>query len=232
MRLTNRYREALDWMFVLYQDDIRKSSGAPGLHHPMGVSELVMGAGGDEDTALGALFHDLGEDKGGEKILLEIRDRFGERVERIVRDCSDTLPTEYSIKEPWINRKVAHIKHIPGLEADSQMVLAADTLHNCRDHIQGFRAYGEGWWKNFRANVYSNRPLDCDICAASTLWYLRAKSSALLRASNKIAIDGRSILPIELSRTVQSFNEMLPLYIQTTCVSMASEHVAHMYGKL
>jgi len=181
---SDRFLAAFVWASQVYADDVRKSSGVPALHHPMGVCELVMGAGGDEDTCIAALFHDFAEDKGGEQMLSEIRAKFGDRVERIVRDCSDTLPSEYDAKEPWIVRKVAHIKHVSSLELDSCTVLAADTLHNTRNHIQGFRDMGEDWWKNFRANVYLDKEWTPEICALSTWWYLSRKASALYSKLN------------------------------------------------
>lgn len=223
---TVRFSEALTWLVDLYDGDVRKSSGAPAIHHPLGVCELVMGAGGDEDTAIAALFHDFGEDKGGVSMLDEIEQRFGARVARIVDDCSDTLPSDGEDKEPWVMRKVEHIRHIKSIEDDSRMVLAADTLHNTRDHLRGFRANGMEWWKNFRANVYTDRDLTPEITAASTLWYLNAKSMALLKYSEN------ATLAVELSRAVQSFQESLPLDISTTKWSMAEEEIAQKYGDL
>ena len=223
---TVRFAEALTWLVDLYDGDVRKSSGAPAIHHPLGVCELVMGAGGDEDTAIAALFHDFGEDKGGVSMLDEIEQRFGARVARIVKDCSDTLPSDGEDKEPWVMRKVEHIRHIKSIEDDSRMVLAADTLHNTRDHIRGFRVNGMDWWKNFRANVYVDRDLTPEITAASTLWYLTAKSIALLKYSEN------ATLAVELNRAVQSFQESLPLDISTTKWSMAEEEIAQKYGDL
>lgn len=182
---TQRFSEALTWLVDLYDGDVRKSSGAPAIHHPLGVCDLVMGAGGDEDTSIAALFHDFGEDKGGVSMLDEIEQRFGARVARIVRDCSDTLPSDGDDKEPWIGRKVEHIKHIQHLESDSRLVLAADTLHNTRDHMRGVRVMGESWWDNFRANVYLDRERTREIGCASTMWYLTSKSRGLIRACTK-----------------------------------------------
>lgn len=193
---SQRMSRAFALVTELYQNDIRKASGALGLHHPLGVCELVMSLGADEDTCIGALFHDVAEDKGGEEMLSRIRAEFGERVETIVRDCSDTIPTDYSVKEPWMERKVKHLMHIKdGMIPESQLVLTADTLHNCRDHIRGFRANGMNWWKNFRANVYEDREMTPEIVAASSMWYLREKYKCLVQASkNKL----KNMLLVEL----------------------------------
>lgn len=199
-----RYKDALNWLVDLYQDDFRKSSGTPALGHPLGVMELTMGAGGDEDTCIAALFHDFGEDKGGEEILQEIECRFGARVARIVRDCSDTLPTGVDSKEPWIVRKVEHIRHIAHLEADSCLVLTADTLHNTRDHLRGVTQNGDTWWDNFRSNVYIDRERTRDIGQASTLWYLDLKSMALNNRAHDFDFAPLCVITGELKEVVYS----------------------------
>ena len=183
-----RFSSALCWLTELYDGDVRKSSGVPAIHHPLGVCELVIGAGGDEDTAIAALFHDLGEDKGGEEMLSEISRRYGSRVSRIVKDCSDTLPSDGIDKEPWVLRKIAHIHHIPSLSQDSLLVLAADTLHNTRDHIRGVHMHGENWWTNFRSNVYLDIERTIPIGIVSTIWYLTKKANALLNADTTHSI--------------------------------------------
>lgn len=212
---SKRFSSALVWCVDEYKDDLRKSSKMPGIHHPLGVCDLVIGAGGDEDTAIAALFHDFAEDKGGEVILAKIRKEFGERVERIVRDCSDTISSTYSTKECWIDRKVAHLLHIADLEEDSRLVLTADTLHNARDHVRGLRTVGEKWWLNFRANVFTDRELTPDICAASTLWYLEHKALALMQHTKLANVGIRDIdefdgtILSDLIQTVQSIDEHL-----------------------
>lgn len=231
---SKRFSSALLLCVDEYKDDFRKSSGAPGIHHPLGVCELVMGAGGDEDTAIAALFHDFAEDKGGEEMLSRIRAEFGERVERIVRDCSDTIPSDYSMKEYWIDRKVAHILHIADLNEDSRLVLTADTLHNARDHVRGLRTYGDKWWLNFRANVFIDRELTTDICAASTLWYLEHKALALMQHTELANVGIRDIYEFDgsilsdLIQTVQSVDEHLTkaqwgIFIDA-CALMKAQH--------
>lgn len=63
----------------------------PYVAHHTAVASLAMEAGGDEDVAIAALLHDAAEDAGGEARLIDIGQRFGDRVQRIVRECSDCL---------------------------------------------------------------------------------------------------------------------------------------------
>jgi (p)ppGpp synthase/HD superfamily hydrolase len=66
----------------------------PYISHLLGVASLVLDHGGDEDQAIAGLLHDAVEDVGAHQEAL-IAERFGPRVTRIVRACTDadTLPT-------------------------------------------------------------------------------------------------------------------------------------------
>ena len=222
---TSRFQDALIWAAEVYVDDKRKSSGAPAIHHPLGVCDLVMGAGGDEDTAIASLFHDFGEDKGGEAMLKVIERAYGERVVRIVRECSDILPTSYSLKPAWVGRKVQHIQHIKSCGDDSCLVLAADTLHNCRDHVRGFRENGMDWWKNFRANCYLDKPITEELCACSTHWYLSNKAAAL---NAKI---GSNVLVYELYEASASLYNHMSESCQGLWAQVSND-MTETYGKL
>ncbi len=56
----------------------------PGMSHILGVTSLVMEAGGDEDEVIAALLHDVPEDHGGQVRLDEIRVQFGDRFAGMV----------------------------------------------------------------------------------------------------------------------------------------------------
>ena len=52
---------------------------------------VVLECRGDEELAIAALLHGSAEDQGGKARLEDVRNRFGERVARIVEACSDSL---------------------------------------------------------------------------------------------------------------------------------------------
>ena len=54
------------------------------------------------DEAIAALLHDAVEDQGGEKTLKLIKKKFGNKVAKIVEDCTDTKVIP---KPPWFERK-------------------------------------------------------------------------------------------------------------------------------
>lgn len=97
--LTQRYADAVAYASTLHADQVRKSTSIPYISHLLGVSSLVLAAGGDEDMAIAALLHDGPEDQGGQVVLDEIRERFGDRVAHIVEGCTDSLAEDPDNKE-------------------------------------------------------------------------------------------------------------------------------------
>lgn len=115
--------------------------------------------GGDEEQAIAALLHDAIEDAGVSTG--QIAERFGERVARIVADCTDTAgptaPGEQ--KEPWLVRKRRYLDHLQEVELDSLQVSAADKAHNARDQMLDARRDPDTW-SRFNAGI------------DGTAWYL------------------------------------------------------------
>jgi (p)ppGpp synthase/HD superfamily hydrolase len=83
-RLGRRFEEAFALANRLHQDHVRKASQIPYISHLLSVTALVLQDGGDEDEAIAALLHDAVEDQGGEQTLALIREKFGDKVAKIV----------------------------------------------------------------------------------------------------------------------------------------------------
>jgi len=145
----------------------------------------VLEDGGDEDEAVAALLHDAVEDQGGEARLEEIRERYGERVAEIVRECSDTDATP---KPPWRERKIAYLGHVPTASAGAARVSLADKLHNARAVLYDYRRLGEQLWERFNPE-------------ADQLWYYRSLVQAFRR-------HGVTPLVAELTRVVAEVDEL------------------------
>jgi hypothetical protein len=64
-----------------------------------------------------------------------VKELFGERVEAIVRGCSDSITRDPNDKAPWSVRKGEYLKHLTSASADVLIVSAADKLHNSRDTL-------------------------------------------------------------------------------------------------
>jgi (p)ppGpp synthase/HD superfamily hydrolase len=147
--LGERFQEALVFAVQLHRTQTRKATKIPYAGHLLGVCATVIDAGGDEDEAIAALLHDGPEDQGGKPTLVEIGDRFGERVAGIVEHLSDTLEEP---KPPWRARKEKYLNELRACRDRSvYLVSAADKLHNIRTMLDDYREIGEALWGRFSA---------------------------------------------------------------------------------
>jgi (p)ppGpp synthase/HD superfamily hydrolase len=175
VKLGPRFQRAFEFAADQHRTQTRKASTIPYITHLMGVASLVLEAGGDEDLAIAALLHDVVEDCGGEKMLQEVRRRFGKRVAHIVDGCTDA----YVIPKPaWRERKVSYIKRLKQENSDTRLVSAADKLNNVRSILSDYRALGESVWSRFNGG------------REGTLWYYRTLRDEFLRSKpNRITLD-------------------------------------------
>lgn len=104
----------------------RKSDGAPFLLHPIAVAQLLAGAGADEEVVAAGLVHDVLEKTSVSRPCL--RERVGERVERIVSAVSEDA-TIAGRNE----RKRALSAQVARAGRDAALVYAADKIDNVRE---------------------------------------------------------------------------------------------------
>ena len=134
--------DALDAALTWHGSQTRKD-GSPYVSHLLQVAGLVLEHGGSMEQAAAALLHDVVEDTTA--TFEEVRTRFGAVVERIVRDCTDSLPDDDRRgEETWRARKELYLAHLRGASATSVLVASCDKLHNlrcmARDGAAGFHA--------------------------------------------------------------------------------------------
>lgn len=147
--LTARYFDAVAFSSFLHAKQVRKGKDIAYISHPLAVSALILEAGGDEDQAIAGLLHDTAEDCGGEPIIEQIRWRYGQRVAKAVRGCSDSVTTDPEVKAPWETRKQEHLGHLKDASPDVLIVTAADKLHNARAIWADVRAEGAPALRHF-----------------------------------------------------------------------------------
>jgi (p)ppGpp synthase/HD superfamily hydrolase len=114
---------------------------------------------------IAALLHDSVEDQGGKGRLDDVRNRFGDRVARVVAACSDSLAdtAKGERKTDWQERKEAYLAHLDTAHDDVLRVSLADKVHNARAILRDLRKpdVGESIWSRF------SQPRE------KTLWYYR-----------------------------------------------------------
>jgi (p)ppGpp synthase/HD superfamily hydrolase len=168
--LTDRFDRALLYATHVHGGQVRKGTSTPYVAHLLAVAATVLEYGGDEDLAIAALLHDSVEDQGGKARLQDVRNRFGERVARIVEACSDSLAdTAAGEKKPdWQTRKDAYLAHLRRADEDILRVSLADKVHNARAILRDLRKpeVGQEIWSRF------SQPKE------RTLWHYRSLANA------------------------------------------------------
>ncbi len=181
----SRLSAAIAYALDAHAGQRRKGTDIPYVSHLLAVASLVLEAGGDEELAMAGMLHDAIEDVGAAQEAM-IEARFGSRVARIVRACTDadTLP-----KPPWLERKQQYLAHLEAADADVLLVSCADKLHNARAIVTDLRSHGAAMFSRFNAGQ------------AGTLWYYGALAAVF-----------EARLPGVLSRELRlSVNEMADL---------------------
>ncbi|WP_094556420.1 HD domain-containing protein [Synechococcus sp. 1G10] len=154
-----RYIDALGWAAQLHSLQRRKGKPVPYISHLIAVSALVWEDGGDEEQAIAGLLHDSIEDADQDEA--SIAGRYGQRVGRIVADCTDTAGpvAPGGKKESWLVRKTRYVASLEHKPLDSLLVTAADKAHNARDMVLDARRDPSSW-ERFNAGL------------DGTAWYL------------------------------------------------------------
>lgn len=145
-KLTDRFEAALVYATRLHATQIRKVSDVPYVAHLLGVTALVLEAGGSEDEAIAALLHDAVEDQGGLATRNEIQQRFGDAVVAIVDGCTEWVTPP---KPPWQERKLRYLEHVRQASPSVRRVSLADKLHNARSLLTDWRLVGDALWDRF-----------------------------------------------------------------------------------
>ena len=151
--LTDRFDRALLYATHVHGGQVRKATSIPYIAHLLAVAATVLEYGGDEDLTIAALLHDSVEDQGGKARLNDVRNRFGERVARIVEGCSDSL-ADTGKGEPKADaktRRQAYIAHLREADEDDLRVSLADKVHNARAILRDLRKpdIGDKIWSRF-----------------------------------------------------------------------------------
>lgn len=155
LHLTHRFTRAVDYARTLHIER-RKGTEIPYMAHLLSVSALVMSESGHvpfavtEDMVIAAILHDTVEDHGGATRLADVRENFGPAVARMVEGLSDTLAEDSFHKEPWTERKQNYLTRLAHEPRETQLISAADKLHNARAVVEDYRVVGAEVWKRFK----------------------------------------------------------------------------------
>jgi len=184
-----KYKKAIDYAFALHSNQYRKGTTIPYFTHLVSVSNNVIENGGNTDEAIAGLLHDAVEDQGGEKTLKLIRKRFGNKVAKIVEECSDTKITP---KPPWLERKKKYLSGMKKSTQSSLFVSLCDKLHNATCIVNDYQRIGRTLWKRFNAKPNQ------------IVWYY----SSLSKQFN-LCLKGHEILKVNFYDSVKKLKKII-----------------------
>ena len=126
-----------------------ESRPIPFISHPLGVCSIAQGYGADEEEAIAALLHDVLEDVTPTDAAISTVRWFGDRVYRIVEECTDGMPGPDGHKKPTAARRAAYLPRLATADRSALLVSASDKLHNARSIVADLRVVGDKVWERF-----------------------------------------------------------------------------------
>ena len=98
---TEKTSQALIIANEAHHGAVRKVSQIPYIYHPLAVAFQILAWGGNENSFMVALLHDVLEDAGAHWAQ-RIRTSCGKATYRIVCECSNAMPYLGEEKAPWL----------------------------------------------------------------------------------------------------------------------------------
>jgi len=134
-----------------HRHQLRKGDGVtPYITHLFAVALIVAGYTDDEEIIAAALLHDTLEDTSytAEQLTAD----FGPRVCQLVQGVTENKATR-----DWVKRKQNYLQNLCTAPADSQLIAAADKIHNVQSLQNDHATIGERLWRKF--TVHNNDPM-------------------------------------------------------------------------
>lgn len=121
----------------------RRGKGFPYIVHPMEAMAIAATMTDDQEILAAAALHDVVEDT--DVTLDDLRERFGERVARLV----DTESDQFGQDLDWKARKEASLQRLASASRDEKIVALGDKLSNMRAIARDYTTKGEVFWELF-----------------------------------------------------------------------------------
>lgn len=143
------FNKAVRFATEVHRTQKRKGKDVPYITHPLAVSLILSRVTKDENIVIAGILHDTMEDciPYGSITKQFIESEFNANIARMVSDL-----TEEDKTLPWMERKLAALKHISHMAHDSLLVKSADVLHNLSELNDDFAKEGEKVFEKFNAS--------------------------------------------------------------------------------
>jgi (p)ppGpp synthase/HD superfamily hydrolase len=163
VKFTPRLEKAICAAAMAHRKQQRKGSELPFIIHPFGVMSIASQVTNDEDILIACLFHDVLEDVPEMYPAESMRDEFGDKVLRLVKDVTYDL----TIKD-WQKRSEDYLYHLENrAHIDAVIICAADKTHNLMSIIKDSNTIGDTLWGRFSSDKQSQ------------LWWYRSSAEVI-----------------------------------------------------
>ena len=132
---------------MTYERREKKNAGIPYLLHPMEAAVIVGTMTNDQEILAAALLHDVVEDTN--TTIEEVRERFGDRVARLVASETENKREELPPGETWRIRKEESLEELRNSSKDVKMLWLGDKLSNMRSFYRSWDLEGANLWQAF-----------------------------------------------------------------------------------
>ncbi len=143
-----KYKKALDFAFSFYKKKFRKGIKFPYFNYLSSVSNLIIENNGNTDEAIAALLHDYFEFENISRKSNFIKNKFGARVLKIIKQCSDHQ-IQGSTSEIWLENKKKYLDSMNKKSQSALLVIVCDKLHSINCIINDHNRIGKKLWKNY-----------------------------------------------------------------------------------
>lgn len=142
------FEEAVIYATQKHNGKVRKVTGIPAILHSMEVAHIISTITNNVEVMVAGLLHDVVEDTDG--TLEEIREKFGDRVARLVDSETENRYEGMDKTLSWKTRKEESIKKLKALnDRDVEILWLADKLSNMRSLAGAYSEQGEALWQSF-----------------------------------------------------------------------------------
>jgi len=153
MILTAKIQKAINFVAEKHANQKRKGVGLPYVVHPYSVAIILSNYTDDEDIVVAGFLHDILEDV-KEYSEEDMRQEFGERITKIVKEVSEDKDPNVSEddKATWVQRKDKYLVNLKNDSQEALLVCAADKIHNLHSIIDAYAILGNKLWDSFNAS--------------------------------------------------------------------------------
>ncbi|MBQ2642293.1 MAG: HD domain-containing protein [Eubacterium sp.] len=146
--MSKKLDEAIEFATERHSGQVRRRESIPYIMHPLEVATIASKMTDDEEVLIAALLHDTVEDT--DTTNEEIKERFGERVAKLVSSETENKRPDLPPEETWQIRKEESLEFLKNATDPGVKVLwMADKLSNIRSLYILHEKYGERMWDTF-----------------------------------------------------------------------------------